>query len=139
MPTRADALAALPLFRGLSRQDRELIASHMDELRFAAGSTLILQGHTNHSFYLLNDGEVEVDVAGEPRRKMRRGEFFGEISMQHRIPATATVVARTAVDVYVMSHEQFGALSVSPDVVARLQAAMNRRLVDDRRTASGNS
>jgi cAMP-dependent protein kinase regulator len=133
MPTRADALAALPLFSGLSREDRELIASHMDELRFAAGSTLILEGHTNHSFYLLNDGEVDVDVASEPRRTLRRGDFFGEISMQHRIPATATVVARTPVDVYVMSHEQFGALSVSSDVVARLQAAMNQRLVDDRR------
>src|SRR5579871_3077646 len=132
MPTRADALAALPLFRGLSREDRELIASHMDELRYAAGSTLILQGHSNHSFYLLNAGEVDVDVAGEPRRTMRRGEFFGEISMQHRIPATATVVARTPVDVYVMSHEQFGALSVSSDVVGRLKAAMNQRLVDDR-------
>ena len=137
MPTRADALAALPLFSGLSRQDRELIASHMDELRFAAGSTLILEGYTNHSFYLLVDGEVEVDVAGEPRRTMRRGDFFGEISMHHRIPATATVVARTPVDVYVMSHEQFGALSVSSDVAARLQAAMNQRLVEDRRGAPG--
>jgi CRP-like cAMP-binding protein len=114
----------------------------MDELRFAPGSTLIYEGQSNHSFFILADGEVDVDIASEPRRRLRRGDFFGEISMQHRIPATATVVAKTPVDVFVMSHEQFGALSVSTDVVARLQAAINDRLVsdrlvDDRRTATG--
>ncbi len=142
MPSRADALKTLPLFSGLSRKDRELIASLMDELRFAPGSTLIYEGQSNHSFFILADGEVDVDIASEPRRRLRRGDFFGEISMQHRIPATATVVAKTPVDVFVMSHEQFGALSVSTDVVARLQAAINDRLVsdrlvDDRRTATG--
>jgi CRP-like cAMP-binding protein len=139
MPSRADALKALPLFSGLSRKDRELIAQHMDELSFAVGATLIRQGRSNHTFFVLEEGEVEVDVSGEPRQILRRGDFFGEISMQHRIPATATVVARTPVEVFVMSHEQFGALSVSTDVVGRLQAAINERLVEDRRAVSGHT
>ena len=55
--------------------------------------------------------------------------------MQHRIPATATVVAKTPVEAFVMSHEQFGALSVSRDVLGRLQTAIGERLVEDRHTA----
>ncbi|MBV9328274.1 MAG: cyclic nucleotide-binding domain-containing protein [Chloroflexi bacterium] len=139
MASRADALKALPLFGGLSGKDREIIARCMDELSFAQGATLISEGRTNHTFFVLVDGEVDVDIAGQPRRTLRRGDFFGEISMQHRIPATATVVARTPVDVFIMSHEQFGALCVSPDVVARLQAAINDRLIADRRAISGGS
>ncbi len=136
MTSRAEALKTLPMFAGLSGKDRELISRYMDELSFAPGSMLIRQGETNHTFYMLTDGEADVSVAGEPRRTLRRGDFFGEISMKHRIPATATIVARTAVQAYVMSHEQFGALSTTPTVLARLEAAIGDRLAYDR-LASG--
>ena len=133
MASRADALKAVPLFSGLSGKDREQIARCMDEMSFASGATLIHEGRSNHTFFVITDGEVDVDVAGAQRQTLRRGDFFGEISMQHRIPATASVVARTSVEAFVMSHEQFGALSLSPDVMARLQAAISERLVNDRR------
>jgi CRP-like cAMP-binding protein len=135
MTSRADALKRLPLFAGLSGKDRELIAQYLDEFSFAQGATLINQGQSNHTFFVLADGEAEVSISGEPRRTLRRGDFFGEISMQHRVPATATVVARTPVQAYVMSHAQFGALSASPAVLARLQAAIADRLAQDRRGA----
>jgi CRP-like cAMP-binding protein len=108
----------------------------MDELSFAPGATLIREGASNHTFFVLTDGEAEVDVSDESRQIMRRGDFFGEISMEHRIPATATVVAKTPVAAYVMNHDQFGALSVSADVLARLRAAINERLVQDRRAVA---
>src|ERR1700704_1848213 len=106
---RAKALESLPLFAGLSGRDREFLASNLDEMNFASGVTLISQGDTNDTFYVLTEGEAEVSVSGQPRSTMRRGDFFGEISMDHRIPATATVVARTPVTAYVMSHAQFRA------------------------------
>ena len=135
MTLRAEALKTLPMFAGLSGNDRELISRYMDELSFAPGSMLIRQGETNHTFYILTDGEADVSVAGEPRQTLRRGDFFGEISMKHRIPATATVVARTSVQAYVMSHEQFGALSAAPTVLLRLEAAIGDRLAYDRLTS----
>lgn len=132
MPSRADALKDLSLFAGLPRADRELIAQHMDELNFAPGTPLVNQGQSNHTFFVLVQGEAEVTISGQSRRMLRRGDCFGEISMQHRIPATATVVTRTPVEVLVMSHAQFGALSTSADVLARLQTAISDRLVQDR-------
>jgi CRP-like cAMP-binding protein len=129
---RADALKSLPLFAGLNGRDREFLASNLDEMNFAAGATLIRQGDTNHTFFVLTDGEADVTVSGERRRTMRRGDFLGEISMDQRIPATATVIARTPVQAYVMSHAQFRALTGSPPLLARLQAAMSDRLASDR-------
>jgi hypothetical protein len=46
---------------------------------------------------VLIEGEVEVTVAGDPRRTLRSDDFFWEISMRHRIPATASIVTVTPV------------------------------------------
>ena len=136
MPTaRARALQSVPVFAGLSGKDRELLASNLDEVSYAHGATLIREGDTNHAFFILVEGEVEASVSGQPRRLMGPGDFFGEISMAHRIAATATVVARTAVRAYVMSHAQFGAAQAAAPVLARLEEAMNERLIADRKAA----
>ncbi|MCA1648688.1 MAG: cyclic nucleotide-binding domain-containing protein [Chloroflexi bacterium] len=86
---RAKALDSLPLFAGLSARDRGFIARNLDEVSFAADTTPISQGDTNDTFHVLTDGEADVSVSGWPRASMRRGDFFGEISMDHRMVATA--------------------------------------------------
>ncbi len=136
MALSADALKTLPLFADLSGKDREFIASYMDEVSFTQGSALITQGARNDSFFVLADGEADVNISGRLRQTLRPGTFFGEISMQRGVPATATVLARTPVRAYVMNQEQFGALSKSPDVLSRLQAAIGDRLAHDRLVAS---
>jgi CRP-like cAMP-binding protein len=128
---RAKALESLPLFAGLSGSDRELLASNLDEFSFPAGTTLITQGASNHTFFVVTSGEVEISVSGEPRRTIGPGGFFGEISMDDRRWATATVVTRTPVEALVMSHAQFGALSTNDAVMAKLSAARDQRLQDD--------
>ena len=130
--SRAKTLESIALFSGLSKGDRELLARHLDELSFEAGTSLIQQGATNHTFFVLIQGEADVTVSGEPRRTLRGGDFFGEISMDRRVPATASIVARTPVDALVMSHDQFRAVQGSPQVLARLRAAINDRLAADR-------
>jgi CRP-like cAMP-binding protein len=107
----------------------------MDELSLPAGMTLINQGTSNHSFFVLIGGEVDITVSGEPRTTLGRGDFFGEITMGDRGWATATAVTKTPVEAYVLSHQQFGALSAVERVLARLQAAKNHRLDADRKGA----
>src|SRR5215469_12513410 len=133
--SRAKTLESIALFAGLSNSDREFLASYLDELDFGAGTTLIKQGDTNHTFFVLIQGEADVSVGGEPRRTLRAGDFFGEISMERRVPATATIVARTTVQALVMSHAQFRAIQGSPRVLSRLRAAIDERLASDRMTS----
>jgi CRP-like cAMP-binding protein len=132
---RAQALQSVPLFAGQSGDDRELLASNLDELSFPAGVTLISQGKSNHTFFVLTDGEVDIIVSGEPRRTLGPGDFFGEISMSQRAWATATAMTKTAVNAYVMSHAQFGALSLTAPTLARLRAAAKERLGADQEKA----
>lgn len=104
---KVDALGHVPMFAGLSRKEREFLASQTDEVKVPAGKTLIRQGQASDAFYLLLEGEAAVEQHGRPRPALGPGSFFGEISMMDRGPATATVTATTLCRLAVMSHAQF--------------------------------
>ena len=132
--TKTDALARVPLFRHCSRKELEFLASRADEVDLDSGRTLIRQGEPADSFYVLLDGAATVNVDGSSRPAMQAGDFFGEISMLDRGPATATVVTSTPVRAMVMSHAQFrDAIKGDDALLAAVMAAMAERLRADRR------
>jgi CRP-like cAMP-binding protein len=129
---KADALARVPLFSRCSRKELEFLATRTDEVDLAANHTLIRQGSPSDSFYVLLDGEATVNVDGKSRPALRGGDFFGEIGMLDRGPATATVVTATSVRAMVMSHAQFrDAIKSSDALLSTVIAAMAARLRRD--------
>ena len=136
MTTRIDDLRRIPLFSRLSSVDLQFLASKMDEISVPAGTALITEGMGNHVFYLLAHGEVDVFVGGTHRRSLGPYDFFGEISMMVLAPATATVVTRTPVHAYVMSHSQFLEVRVHETVMLQLKSAMGDRRSADRKLVS---
>jgi len=136
VPTRADDLRKIPLFSRLSSVDLQFLATKMDEITIPAGTTLITEGMGNHAFFLLAHGEVDVFVGGTHRRTLGPNDFFGEISMMVLDPATATVVTRTPVRAYVMSHLQFLEVRVHETVMLQLKSAMGDRRSADRKLMS---
>ena len=133
MTTRVDDLQKIPLFARLSSVDLQFLATKMDEISVPAGTALITEGMGNHAFYLLAHGEVDVFVGGAQRRTLGPNDFFGEISMMVLEPATATVVTRTPVHAYVMSHRQFLEVRVHETVMLQLKFAMGDRRIADRK------
>jgi CRP-like cAMP-binding protein len=131
--TSVDDLRKIPLFSRLSDADLKFLAAKVDELIVPAGTALITEGMGNHAFFLLVDGEVDVSVGGTHRRTLGPNDFFGEISMMVLNPATATVVTRTPVRAYVMSHLQFLEVRVLQTVMLQLRSAMGDRLSADRK------
>ena len=133
MTTSVDDLRKIPLFSRLSDVDLQFLATKMDEIVVPAGTALITEGMGNHVFFLLADGEVDVFVGGTHRRTLGPNDFFGEISMMLINPATATVVTRTPVRAYVMSHPQFLDVRIHQTVMLQLKLAMGDRLFADRK------
>jgi CRP-like cAMP-binding protein len=134
--TSVDDLRKIPLFSRLSGVDLQLLATKMDEISVPAGTALITEGMGNHAFFLLAHGEVDVSVGGAHRRTLGPNDFFGEISMMVLNPATATVVTRTPVRAYVMSHRQFLEVRVLETVMLQLKSAMGDRVSADRKPVS---
>ena len=129
---KTDLLKRVPLFARCSERDLRFIGGHTDELDVEPGRVLTTQGKPADTFYMLLDGEAEVEVDGTKRRTLHPGDFFGEISMLDRGPATATVTARARSRLMVMSHPQFrDAIKANHDLLSRVLEAMAERLRAD--------
>lgn len=129
---KLDALKRVPLFSRASVDTLQFIASRTDEISVEAGRTLIHQGAPGDSFYMVLAGEADVVIDGKLRRTLGAGDFFGEISMLDRGPATATVTARTPVRMMVMSHAQFrDAIKGNQDLLLQVMEAVADRLRAD--------
>jgi len=129
---KIDKLRRVPIFSQCSGRELRFLAGQMDEVSIRAGRTLIREGAPGNSFYLLLDGEVEVSVKGRRRPSLGPGDFFGEISMLDRGPATAAVVTKTPVRALVLSHVQFrDAIRGNQAIALKVMATMAERLRAD--------
>jgi CRP-like cAMP-binding protein len=126
------ALSQVPLFEGCSARELGFIASRTDEVPVGAGRVLTKQGRPGNSFYVILDGEAEVEIDGANRGMLKKGDFFGEISMLDRGNATATVTTTKPSRLMVMSHSQFrDAVKASESILVKVLAVMGRRLRAD--------
>lgn len=133
MARRVDQVRAIPLFSDVADADLAFLASQIDEVEIPAGTVLITERAWNSGFFVILEGLVDVSVGGQHRRTLGPHDFFGEISMMELDPATATVVARTPVRAFVMSHAQFGAVEAHASVMRQLEAVRSQRLEADRK------
>lgn len=129
---KLEALRRVPLFARCSEPELEFVASRCDDLSVEAGQTLTRQGEPGDTFYVLLGGEARVERNGQFRTNLHAGDFFGEISMLDRGPATATVTTTTEADLMVMSHPQFrDAIKGNPDLLLGVLEAVAERLRAD--------
>ncbi len=129
---KTEALGQVPLFSHLSHRELEFVASRTDEVDAPAGKRLTTQGHPGDTFYVLLDGKAEVEIDGKPRRILKAGDFFGEISMLDRGLGTATITTTTDARLLVMSHAQFrDAIKANDSLLVKVLAAMGERLRAD--------
>ena len=126
------ALGRVPLFERLTKKELDFVAREGDEVDVPAGKVLIREGRPGDSFYVILSGECEVVIGGKPRRVLKEGDFFGEISMLDRGLGTATVTTLRPSRMFVMSHSQFrDAIKASDALLVKVLLAMGERLRAD--------
>jgi CRP-like cAMP-binding protein len=125
----AETLGQLALFADLSPSQLEAIAHSHDEDVFAAGERVLRRGLSGGNFYVILEGEAGVEIDGEERHRLRRGDFFGEISALTGEPPTADVVAATMLRCLVIPAAQLERLLLErPQFMLRLLRMEARRL-----------
>jgi hypothetical protein len=121
-------LRRIGLFAMLPGTAIEGLARSSTAHRFAPGETLVREGEHGDEYFVIADGEVVVDVAGIERRRMRRGEGFGEIALLADVPRTATVTAAGPTDVLTIGRARFLAAVVGHDAAAQAAWRLARTL-----------
>jgi len=124
-----EMLKRVPLFAGLDDKELQEIASSMRERRFKAGDTVVQEGAGGVGFFVVQEGEAEVNVGGEVRRAVGPGDYFGEIALINESPRTATLTARTDMLCYGMTPWDFRPLVESNSNIAwKLLTAMAEKM-----------
>jgi hypothetical protein len=100
-------LTQSPLFAMLAAPVLEDLARALVRRTVVAGETVVREGDTGELFYLIEDGELDVSVAGRYIRTIGPGENFGEIALLRDGVRTATVTARGPATLFELRREPF--------------------------------
>jgi MFS family permease len=94
------------LFAPLSIATKEQVAASLLPVSFAAGEVVIQAGDPGDRFYIVRDGELDIDAAGR-HTTAHEADYFGEIALLRDVPRTATVKAAVDSNLYALQRVDF--------------------------------
>jgi small-conductance mechanosensitive channel/CRP-like cAMP-binding protein len=126
------ALRGIDLFRPLSDDELRAAAARFRPLHYAGGERIIEEGAPGDSFFLIDNGEVQVSkkMGGFSRElaRLMEGQFFGEMALLTGEPRTATVVAASDVDVFVLDKSGFqDIIAANPAIAVDMSSLLAER------------
>jgi CRP-like cAMP-binding protein len=130
--SRAEELAAMPIFGGSPVEDLLPLAGVVEPLRTAAGQVLMQQGEQAVSFLLISSGAAEIRHVSSDGvvavGRVSAGEIIGEIALLREIPRIATVTTTEALNGWIGDNMAFTLLVHIPGVMPRLLRTIRQRL-----------
>jgi CRP-like cAMP-binding protein len=138
-------LRQVDFLRDLRDEELRLLLPGVTLLKFGAGETVVREGDTGDSLYIIRSGEVEVAARANAAhevllRKLRGPAFFGEMALMTGEPRTATIRARTDAELLELSREGFVELFKShPETAARMGEIIALRMSERRDTLAAAS
>lgn len=128
-PAPIEVLRQVPLFTDLDDAQLERLAGHFRERTFPEGATIVEEGATGTSFFVIADGDVNVSIAGDVKATLGNGDFFGEMAVIDEGVRSASVIAATDVRSFFLAPWEFRPfVEENPAVAWKLLQSLARRL-----------
>ena len=96
----------VPMFAPLSIATKEQVAASLLPISVPAGEVVIRAGEAGDRFYIVADGELDIDANGR-HTTAYEADYFGEIALLRDVPRTATVKAAVDSKLYVLRRADF--------------------------------
>lgn len=123
------ALAAVPLFDGVSKRHLRRLAREADAVEFEPGRAIVEEGQAGEALFVVLTGTARIVRAGRKVGALIPGDFFGELSALDGGPRTASVVPETPVEVLrVFRHTLQRMVEQEPSLAMGLLEGLARRL-----------
>ncbi len=118
-----ESLAELPIFRGMSAEQRNEALSMAQQVEVGPGEKIILQGGMEQNLWFSLSGRCEVRCRTSAGKELRLAELgprtqFGEMSFFHASPHSADVIALSDMKLLRLSREDYDRLCESGNPVA---------------------
>jgi CRP/FNR family transcriptional regulator, cyclic AMP receptor protein len=122
-------LAEVPIFHGLNKRQLRRLADASDVAAFMGDHSIVRQGDSGDSFYVVLAGHAKVTRNGRFVKRLIPGDYFGEIALLDGGPRTATVASETPVTLLILRRPVFlRAVREDPGMAAKLLAELARML-----------
>ena len=129
MAAPVDVLRKVPLFSDFDQKELDRLSREFRERTFTEGSTVTREGATGAGFFVIAEGNANVNVAGEPKGTLGPGDYFGEIALIDDLPRSATITAATDLRCFGLTPWDFRPfVEEHPNVAWTLLQTLARRL-----------
>lgn len=126
-----ELLSQVPLFSTCSKAELREIARLGTPVEVDEGRVLTKEGAVGREFFLVLEGKAECVVRGRRVAVFGPGDYFGELALIEGGIRTATVTARTPMELLVLSAREFASLlRSSSSITTKMLSALARRLRD---------
>jgi small-conductance mechanosensitive channel/CRP-like cAMP-binding protein len=131
---RVDALSRVDVFRALDAEKIDRLSRRMRLIIYGPGETVLRQGDPGDSLYVLRAGSVAVRLGSHGAERevatLSAGQFFGEMSLMTGESRSATVVAKSDCECYIVDKEAFQEiLEERPELAGIISEILSRRQV----------
>ncbi|WP_203581285.1 MFS transporter [Microbacterium hibisci] len=100
-------LQQVPMFDPLPLPAIEQLARGLEPMSVPGGQVVFSQGEPGDRYYVIESGAADVLGDGRVVATLGPGDGFGEIALLRRTPRTATIVARTPLDLQSLTSARF--------------------------------
>jgi CRP-like cAMP-binding protein len=125
----AEALEGSPLFSLCSKRELRLVAKLAKAKELRPGTTLVTEGETGDSMFVILSGGANVHKGGRKIAELGSGDVVGELALLSKAPRNATVTTRTNAEVAVLGRrELFRLIEDAPGFSRKLLEALANRV-----------
>lgn len=125
-------LEGVSLFASCAPSELRRISQLVDEVEIPEGRVLIEEGDLGREAFVIVEGEAEARIGDRSVAELGPGDCFGEMSLLAGNRRTATVTARTPMQLLVLDSRSFDALiDEIPGVAKKVLRQLARRVVEN--------
>lgn len=124
-------LDSIPLFEGLTAEQRASVASACEELDVEEGTVLVREGDFGHAVFAIRSGTADVVHDGVVINTLGPGDYFGEVAVMSGGRRSASVVATSPLKLVTIFNREIWRLErEAPEVASVLRDAIAARVGD---------
>lgn len=124
-----DRIEHIEMLHSLSPSEMQAIIPLLKPLKVEPGAVLCREGDPGNALFLIVEGDADIYKGNQLMAQLGSGEMFGEMALLTGEERSATVIARTPMELYQLDKADFDAmLSHAPQMASGLSRILARRL-----------